>query len=99
MRLRFYHDDEKILRKGRKIDNDNVGDDVDGGDESKLNGVILGQAPSPKALQIAMESASTLAMRINVVILIIIIFVILYCMHGEYLHVAKNDVVSAPVFE
>ena len=93
MRLRFYHDDEKILRKGRKIDNDNVGDDVDGGDESELNGVILGQAPSPKALQIAMESASTLAMRINVIL------IIPYCIHGEYLHVAKNDVVSAPVFE
>ena len=84
------------MRKRRKNDDDN--DDVGGGDESELNGVILGQAPSPKALQIAMESASTLAMRINV-ILIIIIFVILYCMHGEYLHVAKNDVVSAPVFE
>ena len=84
------------MRKRRKNDDDN--DDVGGGDESELNGVILGQAPSPKALQIAMESASTLAMRINVV-LIIIIFVILHYMHGEYLHVAKNDVVSAPVFE
>ena len=86
------------MRKGRKDGDDNASDYVDGGDESELNGVILGQAPSPKALQIAMESASTLAMRINF-ILIIIIFVILYCMHGEYLHVAKNDVVSAPVFE
>ena len=84
------------MRKRRKNDDDT--DDIGGGDESELNGVILGQAPSPKALQIAMESASTLAMRINVV-LIIIILVILYCMHGEYLHVAKNDVVSAPVFE
>ena len=86
------------MRKGRKNDDDNAGDDVDGGDESELNGVILGQAPSPKALQIAMESASTLAMRINV-ILIILIPVILFCIHGEYLHVAKNDVISAPVSE
>ena len=85
---------------GRKNEDDDANDDVDvdGGDESELNGVILGQAPSPKALQIAMESASTLAMRINVIV-IILILVILYCMHGEYLHVAKNDVVSAPVFE
>ena len=67
------------MRKGRKNDDDNAGDDVDGGDESELNGVILGQAPSPKALQIAMESASTLAMRINVILIIIIILVILYC--------------------
>ena len=69
------------LRKGRKNDDDYAGDDVDGGDESELNGVILGQAPSPKALQIAMESASTLAMRINVM-LIIIILVILYCIEN-----------------
>ena len=46
---------------------------------SELNGVILGQAPSPKALQIGMKSASTLAMRINVILIIIIILVILYC--------------------
>ena len=79
------------MRKGRKNDDEN--DDVNGGDESELNGVILGQAPSPKALQIAMESASTLAMRINVIL------IIPYCIHGEYLHVAKNDVMSAPVSE
>ena len=84
------------MRKRRKNDDDN--DDVGGGDESELNGVILGQAPSPKALQIAMESASMLAMRINV-ILIIIILVILYCIHGEYLHVTSIFVISAPVFE